>query len=320
MRMLGIVLAAGAAVTSAAAQSNRAGDSLLATGKLSAAESAYYAVVQVRPRDPQARRQLGRFLAQRGAVRVGAVLLEEARQFGADPATIARDLIPLYRALGDYRALSTLPSSPLSDGERAQAVWLVAHPPSLDAAAGAPASGGGGDSLVVVYKPAADPSILGTIVLTVNGRAIEARIDPSRRGIFIDPRAGPAQRLRQFAARAGGAIPAVADSVQIGTLKMVNVPVFLTTLPERVDALIGIDELQRFAPSFEPRTNRLTLRLAGSVPMTTPGIRVPTLTTVADVQVLQAGRLVPISTPAFAELLRTKRWTFDARRGAIVFE
>src|ERR1051325_8633618 len=100
MRSLSLPLSAllVAAAMPAAAQRANGADSLLAAGNLVGAESSYYASVRVRPRDPQARRQLGRFLAERGALRVGAVLLEEARQFGADPATGARDLVPLHPA------------------------------------------------------------------------------------------------------------------------------------------------------------------------------------------------------------------------------
>jgi hypothetical protein len=286
------------------------GDSLLAAGNLTAAESAYYAAVRVKPRDPQARRQLGRFLAERGALRVGAVLLEEARQFGGDAATIARDLVPLYRALGDYRALTTLPSTPLSAGERAQAVWLVDHPPALE----------GADTATVVYRPPADAATLGRMVLTIDNRSVEASIDPTRRGIIIDPRAAIAGRVRRFPARADGSIPGVADSLRIGALKLVNVPVRLDSLPARADAIIGIDVVQRYAPSFDPRAGRVTLRPTGTVEPTMPGVRIPTLTSASDVRVVQAGRLTPISAPSFASLLRTKRWTLDGKRGTIIIE
>lgn len=286
------------------------GDSLLAAGNLAAAESAYYAATRAKPRDPQARRQLGRFLAERGALRVGAVLLEEARQFGADAATIARDLAPLYRALGDYRALSTLPSTPLSAGERAQAVWLVDHPPAIE----------GADSATIAYRPAVDATTLGRVVLTIDNRSVEAAIDPTRRGIVIDPRATVAARVRRFPARADGSIPAVADSVRFGALKLVNAAVRLDSLPPRVDAIVGIDVIQRFAPSFDPRTGRATLRPTGTVEASMPGVRIPTLTSASDVRVVQAGRLTPISAPNFASLLRTKRWTLDGKRGAIIIE
>ena len=81
-------------------------DSLLASGRVSTAESVYYATSSARPRDAVARAALGRYLASRGALRIGAVLLEEARLFGGDSTTIARTLAPIYGSLGDYRALA----------------------------------------------------------------------------------------------------------------------------------------------------------------------------------------------------------------------
>src|SRR2546423_3897886 len=89
-------------------------DSLLAAGRLAQAESAYYAAVRAQPQDPRARGALGRFLAARGATRVGAVLLEEARFFGGDSALLAKALVPLYMRLGDFLALDTLQPNVLS--------------------------------------------------------------------------------------------------------------------------------------------------------------------------------------------------------------
>ena len=107
-------------------------DSLLASGKVAAAESMYYATSSARPRDAAARAALGRYLAARGALRIGAVLLEEARLFGGDSTSIARALAPIYRALGDYRSLAVLPKAPLSDAERSRVSWLVTHPQVLE--------------------------------------------------------------------------------------------------------------------------------------------------------------------------------------------
>ena len=67
-------------------------DSLLAAGRVTAAESLYYAASSASPRDPGPRAALGRYLAARGALRIGAVLLEEARVFGGDTASLARAL------------------------------------------------------------------------------------------------------------------------------------------------------------------------------------------------------------------------------------
>src|SRR4051812_41646131 len=115
-------------------------DSLLRRGRVFAAETLYYYAVRRTPRDPAARLALGRYLAARGALRPGAVLMEEARYFGGDPKTVGTYLAPVYARLGDYKALSALPGSPLPYAQRARAEWLGDNPPAIDG----PCSAGGG--------------------------------------------------------------------------------------------------------------------------------------------------------------------------------
>src|SRR5947209_3559893 len=144
-------------------------DSLLASGHVTSAESVYYATSSARPRDAVARAALGRYLASRGALRIGAVLLEEARLFGGDSASIARSLAPIYGSLGDYRALATLPASPLSRHDRSRVAWLVGHAPVLEFP----------DSVdTVAYRPLSDGAGLGVVSLGIGGRRIDAVIDP----------------------------------------------------------------------------------------------------------------------------------------------
>ena len=78
-----LALAAGALPARAQRYVTRA-DSLLRQGRVFAAEELYYTAVRKAPRDPVARLALGRYLAARGALRPGAVLMEEARFFGGD--------------------------------------------------------------------------------------------------------------------------------------------------------------------------------------------------------------------------------------------
>lgn len=70
------------------AQPGRA-DSLLAQGRLAAAEDLYYAASNARPRDPAARGALAAYLASRGRFSIALVLFDEARRFGADASRIA---------------------------------------------------------------------------------------------------------------------------------------------------------------------------------------------------------------------------------------
>ena len=78
-------------------------DALLEDGRWAEAEAMFYAQSEQSSRDPVARAALGRFIAMKGAVRPGMVLIEEARQFGLDAAT-ARELLTPLRAILDWRA------------------------------------------------------------------------------------------------------------------------------------------------------------------------------------------------------------------------
>ena len=147
-----------------AQQTDARADSLLRDGAIGRAESLYYAAVRVRPRDPEARWALGRYLISRGAVRVGATLVEEAVRFGLDPAVGAATLAPAYLQIGEYHALAALPSTTLSAGEVARARWLVEHPSRIVAP----------DSIIVVdYRPSAGDGAIGTIPIRVNGRTVK---------------------------------------------------------------------------------------------------------------------------------------------------
>jgi len=82
-------------------------DMLLESGLWPQAEEAYYAQSSARPRDPIARAELGRYLAMKGAVLPGTVLIEEAMQFGLDSALGQRLLRP-WRKVLDFRSIASL--------------------------------------------------------------------------------------------------------------------------------------------------------------------------------------------------------------------
>ena len=100
-------------VSGGAAQAQRAqlprtrADVLLETGLWPQAEEAFYAQSSVRPRDPVARAALGRYLAMKGAVLPGTILIEEAMQFGLDSA-IGKRLLRPWRPVLAYRSIATL--------------------------------------------------------------------------------------------------------------------------------------------------------------------------------------------------------------------
>ncbi len=84
-------------------------DVLLESGLWPQAEEAYYAQSSARPRDPVARAELGRYLAMKGAVLPGTILIEEAREFGLD-STLARRLLRPWYAVLRWRTMATMQS------------------------------------------------------------------------------------------------------------------------------------------------------------------------------------------------------------------
>lgn len=311
------------AVTATAAHTAQAqwsawqADSLLASGNVAAAESLYYAASSARPRDARARAALGRYLASRGALRIGAVLLEEARLFGGDSAAIARDLTPIYRALGDYRALAVLPKAPLSEAERSRVSWLVSHPQVLEFE----------DSTATIeYSPVIEGPGLGVVSVLLGERRVDALIDPGTSGFVLRGAAARRRRdLRVFGEDSTG-ILAVVPELRIGAVVLNNVAARVDTTPssragrpERL-SLLGLDVLRRLAPTFDPEASTLTLRRSGLVPAAATGKRLPILLDEAGLRVLVSGRWDTATSDQTAAMLATRRWTLDVRRGEAVVQ
>src|SRR5687767_5354126 len=220
-------------------------DSLLAEGKLAAAESAYYAEARANPRNPIVRAALGKFLAARGGTRAGAVLIDEARFFGGDSAALARALVPLYVRLGDYRELAALRPNVLTPAERARARWLATRTPEARLR----------DSVVILtYRAIGDGRGLGTILVRVGKTEFPAIIDPRVSGLVMPSSARP--DVRPFGAQGRNTL-AVADTVRVGGVAFFYVPVLLGTPDETVR--IGFDVLAPYFPGFDPSKGLLTL-------------------------------------------------------------
>jgi hypothetical protein len=280
----------------------RAADSLLRAGQVFRAETLYYVAVRRDPRNPAARLALGRYLAARGANKIGATLLEEARFFGGDPAQVARELAPVYARMGDWRALAQLPASPLGAAERARAEWLRAAPPSHL----------GPDSVVVTYLPNGEG--LGRIALRIGPDSVEAIIDPAVRGLVLDSAWIRRPGIKAFTG--GGRTVGVVPTVKIDALAMTNVAVsFGTTGGARV-ARIGLDVLGEFMPTFDAAARRAVLRRGGRAP--TRGERVATLALPTGVWLVRAGSVVPLASETARAVTSAAPWTLVARRGEIV--
>ncbi|HKW48174.1 MAG TPA: hypothetical protein VJN70_12045 [Gemmatimonadaceae bacterium] len=290
-------------------------DSMLATGRVGAAESLYYATSSARPRDAVARAALGRYLAARGHLRIGAVLLEEARLFGGDTAGIARSLAPIYGSLGDYRALATLPASPLSSAEQKRVRWLVSHPPVLEFP----------DSVITVsYKPLVDGSGVGVVSLGIGERRVDALLDPRVSGVLLRGKAARRREgLRVFGEDSTAAV-AIVSELHLGDVTLSNVTARLDTsasgtkrLPQNV--VLGLDVLRSLSPAFDPAAQTITLR-RGQIPPTTVGTRTPMLLDENGLRFVVDGHWETGSSTAAARLLGTQRWTVDAKHGILLLQ
>jgi hypothetical protein len=310
-----LVLSAFAA-TAGAQRVNRVADSLVRRGALERAESLYYADARARPRDPQARYALGQFLWGRGAARIGATLLDEAKQFGGPRAQIDSALSRIYFDLGEYAAIAALRSE-MSVERRRLIDWLVTHPTR----ASAPDSG-----VLVAFTRTPLDGYLGAVRLRVNGYPIVAQVWPRAAcGLSISDTSAAMAKLRTFSKPVLDTTPAVlavADSVGFGRMTMTNMPVTAMKLRDGVQATICLGTLMKYAPTFDPKANLMTLHLGGTVPRArASNVGLPFFVSSDGIfSVSQSGALMPLALPQMTAMLRDRRWTIDTRRGLLVLE
>jgi len=74
-------------------------DALLDAGRWAEAEESLYADARAHPRDPESRARLGRYLAMKGALRPGLVLVDEAVEFGLPTESARVVVVPIRRLL-----------------------------------------------------------------------------------------------------------------------------------------------------------------------------------------------------------------------------
>lgn len=296
-----IAVAAVAAIDPIRAQQVTAADSALYAGDITRADSLYYAAVRDRPRDPLAREALGKYVAMRGASRVGVVLLEEARLFGGNPARIGAELAPLYQSLGDWRALLTLQSSPLGLAERRRAAWFADHPPSSVA-----------DSMsqLLVGPPLGDT--LGRVATHVGGRAAMAVILAEDIGVIIGSHlsGGAAQSF------AGGDSTVIAlDSMRVGGARFMNIAARIGDSPEALT--IGMEAFGELMPTFDYAKNRFSLNRPSVAALQ---VRLPFLRDHGSLRVLDRGRWVGLAEFASTVAKARQSFTIDFRAGEILLQ
>jgi len=286
-------------------------DTLLIAGRIFTAESLYYIAVRRAPRDPGARLALGRYLAQRGALKVGAVLMEEARYFGGDASQIALELAPVYERLGEYNHLAALPSSAVPYGERLRAEYLRDNPPAVS----------GPDSASVPYE-VNDSQLLGRVAIRVGADTVIATIDARVEGLVLDTAWIRRSELHRFGSRSSPVRDAfaVTPQVALGPYTLTNVPTRFSAQRGAARATIGLDLLGQLAPSFDPRASRVLLRASGRLPESFPGARIATLTNDRGVYVVKGETIFPLGHPDVQRYFRNSRWTLNPRRGEVLVD
>jgi hypothetical protein len=296
------------------------GDTMMLAGRLFGAESVYYRAAKIAPHDGPARLALGRYLAGRGRLRIGATLMEEARHFGSDASIVAVDLAPVYSRLGvidslsarknDWSALAALPSAAIPVGERLRADYLRANPPAIE----------GPDSAVVIYT-VSDSHLLGRVKLLVDGDTVFAVIDAKVSGLILDTTWLKRDSVKRFAPK-GSRDPAlvygVVSRVRIGDISIVNAPVRFQGFKTSGNALVGLDVFGALAATFDPRVGFVLMRKDGRVSATLPGWRIPSYVAKNGVQVVKGDTMFPVGHPDVQQYFRVGKWTWDARRGEIV--
>jgi hypothetical protein len=275
-----------------------------------AAETLYYYAVRRAPRDPEARLALGRYLAARGALRIGAVLMEEARYFGADPKKVAVYLAPVYAQLGDFRALVGLPNTPLHNAERARAEWLRDNPPVTE----------GPDSVSVHWTPS-DTGALGTIAVRIGHETVRAALDPRAHGLVLDTTWMRRKETKVFASKFDNDVRNAAGvtlSMGLGDATLRGVVTIFAPQPSPAQAVMGLDMLMPLAPTLDAAARRIVLRKSGRVDRDMPGERVQTLLFGSGLWLIWEQAMIPLAGDDARRLLSGGAWTVDWRRGQLI--
>jgi tetratricopeptide (TPR) repeat protein len=300
------------------AQDPRIGDSLLQRGAVERAEAEYYAAAAARPRDPAARFALGQYLAARGALRIGATLIDEAVQFGYDRAAANAALGRIYLSLGAYDNALRLPGYVFAPGQRAWLTWLNDHPERASTP----------DSVVLIAfqrQATGSGGSLGDVSIQVDGSRLVARVSAQSgctvriadtstvaRSLHVFPPAAIDSTRRVFAA---------ADSLSLNRLLVTNLAMTAERLGPGMAAVVCMELLARYAPTFDPRAGTVALHVAGSTPLPPhASMAMPLLDRGGEYQVLFNGEWTSLASPTVMRYLRDRRWTFDLRRRQVTID
>jgi hypothetical protein len=269
-------------------------DSAYRAGDLVLADSLYYIAVRYLPRDPRARTALGRYLAARGKAKPASILLEEARMFGGDPVHIGRELAPLYAWLGEWRAVLTLPGSPLSSAERRRAAWLSEHPFTVgDAGAATLVGGVRGDTIARVAARVGRKTVLAALVGNDPGIVVGTQLADSL--------------ARRFE---GDPTVVLFDAMSIARIPLANVPATVGAVASTL--VIGPPALGKVIIHIDYGRNRFVVTRTHAA---APAARYPLVRRDGQLRVLDGHRWVPLAELAASVARAKKTLVIDVAAG-----
>ncbi|MBA4071514.1 MAG: hypothetical protein C0497_06715 [Gemmatimonas sp.] len=285
----------------------RVGGAAARAGDLDAIERRLYDASRRAPRDGATRAALGEWLASRGQLKSGAVLLEEARLFGGNAVAIATRLRHIYTWMRDWPSLAALPASQLSPGEKARVAALVNRPTSVV----------GTDSTVVPFAPV-EVGALGRLPLVLGTDTAWAELDPQEEGIVL-PGLARGTGLVDILGNDRRGVLGILQECTVGALTLHNVPIRIDTSLGAGRARIGFDVFAMLAPTVDGRAGTVTLRRAGRTAERSGATGLPFLLGFPGVRLaVRADEPpVPMTSPAGRAALRGRLWTVDVRRGVI---
>ena len=232
-------------------------ESLLARGRLRAAEDALYAAVTAAPRSPSARGELGRYLAARARFTIAEVLFREALRFGADTPSVAQALAAMapYTPEIDRRLI---PGARLPAAEAArESARLAVHTSAVaPASAAAPTA--------VPFAFARSEGLLGSFMLRGSSGSRRAVLDLRASGLSVARPDDAALKPRSFGARGPGA-PLLIDTLWIGNEVLRGVEARVDPNVPEGQVRVGIDLLWSLQPIFDEMNGTMTLSAPGTV-------------------------------------------------------
>lgn len=301
-------------------------DSLLARGRLRAAEDALYKASNANPRNPAARGELARYLASRARFVIGDVLFAEALRFGADTPSVAQAMMSIaaYRPEVDRRRIPgvRLPAAEAArEAARLAARADAAASTATGAAAATAASAASAVTVTVPMRFTSDGSGIGTFEVRGPGGVRRAMLDPYVQGIMVGRADDAALAPRSFGATDDGA-PLLIPELWIGAraLRGVEARVDGRLAPDEIR--VGIDVLWPYVPLFDERSGTMTLAAERARRASPDAVQIPIALAFPGIWMVPVVGESPVSiaSPRGRALLRESRWWWDASQATLVVE